>query len=340
MKKILSIALSLALIINLLSIAAISVSADDVVYSWPLDADHFTLSNNTTAGAFSTATSSDQYRNGTRFESGLSNYSDVGSSVTFTSTNTVEAGVYATALYGRELKGSTRAQLSIEINETQVADSINMNTTNTAVKNKKFEMAEITITQTSTIVMTVTVETEGNIYLNSLELTKTADYTPVTPSSPVTTDEAASIRLGAVNGIRFYTSFDQDAIDALNTEDEEVSYGTLVGPANLVGEELEIDDVNTGNAVDVDYTALEYWGESNNEFVGSIVNIKEANIGREFVGRGYVKIGDTYYYSETTSTRSLKGVATALQNDANNTALYEANKDLVDGWAAVADYVG
>ena len=177
-----------------------------------------------------------------------------------------------------------------------------------------------------------TVTTNAIYYIGDVQFIMPASAEE--PASPVTTAEAASIRLGAVNGIRFYTSFDKDAIDALNVNGEVVEYGTIIAPADVIDGEFTHEDDN----VDVKYTATEYW--AGDEFVGSIVNIKEANIGRNFVARGYVKIGETYYYSDTTSTRSLKGVATALQNDANNTALYEANKDLVDGWAAAADYVG
>lgn len=180
----------------------------------------------------------------------------------------------------------------------------------------------------------MTVKTNAIYYVGDVQFIMPASAEE--PASPVVTDEAASIRLGAVNGIRFYTSFDKDAIDALNVNGETVEYGTIIAPADIISGEFTHEDDN----IDVKYSATEYWGENENEFVGSIVNINNANIGRNFVGRGYVKIGETYYYSATTSTRSLKGVAIALQNDtkADSVALYEANKTLVDGWASVADW--
>ena len=331
MKKLLAITLSLVMVFSLLTVC---VSADDVVYSWPLEAANFALSDDTTGGDFYVRPdSNDTYHNGTRY---VASDAPKDSSVTFTSINTVEAGVYATALYGREFKGSSRAQLSVTINSIQVTDLIDMNTTKTAAKNKKFDMGSITIAHTSTIVMTVTAETAGSIYLNSLELTKTADYTPENPSVPVTTEDGASIRLNSPNGIRFYTTFDQDAIDALNTENETVEFGTLIGPENLVGEELDIDDVALNNAVNVRFTSLEFWGDNEDQFVGSIANIKDYNIARDFVGRGYVKIGDTYYYSESSSTRSLARVAYSFKTTANSgyDALEADMKANVDAWAS------
>ncbi len=329
MKKLLAITLSLVMVFSLL---AVCVSADDVVYSWPLEAANFALSDDTTGGDFYVRPdSNDTYHNGTRY---VASDAPKDSSVTFTSINTVEAGVYATALYGREFKGSSRAQLSVTINSIQVADLIDMNTTKTAAKNKKFDMGSITIAHTSTIVMTVTAETAGSIYLNSLELTKTADYV-ASNLVPVTTEDGASIRLNSPNGIRFYTTFDQDAIDALNTENETVEFGTLIGPQNLVGDELDIDDVTANNAVNVKYTSLEFWGDNEDQFVGSIANIKDYNIARVFVGRGYVKIGDTYYYSESSSTRSLASVAyTYKTTDSGYNSLDAELKENVDTWAA------
>ena len=152
--------------------------------------------------------------------------------------------------------------------------------------------------------------------------------------APVTTDEAASIRLGNLNGIRFYTKFNKKAIDKFNTDNKGVEFGTLIGPLDLVGEELTIADVSSGNAANVKYSVLEYWGD-NDEFVGSIVSVKEYNIARDFAGRGYVKIGDTYYYSEITSIRSLARVAYAFKNTANSgyDALDSEFKELVDAWA-------
>lgn len=152
----------------------------------------------------------------------------------------------------------------------------------------------------------------------------------------------ASIRLNDQNGIRFYTTVDAEKLAALKAvEGNTVELGTLIAPADLVTDELT-HEIGEANFIDVKYVADEYYEE--NTFVGSIVEIKEANYGRAFIGRGYVKVTDangevTYYYAtQDDNSRSLKVVANALKNDSANTALYEANKDLVDTWAAAADW--
>lgn len=152
----------------------------------------------------------------------------------------------------------------------------------------------------------------------------------------------ASIRLNNQNGIRFYTTVDTEKLAELKAvEGNTVELGTLIAPADLVTDELT-HEIGEANFIDVKYVADEYYEE--NTFVGSIVEIKEANYGRAFIGRGYVKVTDangevTYYYAtQDDNSRSLKVVANALKNDSKNTALYEANKDLVDTWAAAADW--
>lgn len=152
--------------------------------------------------------------------------------------------------------------------------------------------------------------------------------------SPITTDEKASIRLGAVNGIRFYSTIDSEAIEYLNTTNEDVEYGTLIGPLPLVEEVLDYNDVKKNNAVDLKFESDVFYSDYSGftGVVGSIVDIIPQNTDLDFVGRGYVKIGDTYYYSETYSIRSLKTIATAYRNDGYPGA-DSAQREMVDEWA-------
>ncbi|MBQ4156508.1 MAG: hypothetical protein IJD90_06865, partial [Clostridia bacterium] len=81
--------------------------------------------------------------------------------------------------------------------------------------------------------------------------------------------------------------------------------------------------------------------------VGSIANIKEKNMNRRFVGRGYVTVtlGDvtkTVYadYANgdvVNNTRTISFIANAVKNDANNIDLYEQYKDIIDEIAAKYD---
>ena len=151
------------------------------------------------------------------------------------------------------------------------------------------------------------------------------------PASPVvSTIDGASIRLGLRNGLRFYTTVDMDKIDALNTNDEEVVIGTIIAPADIIEGEFTHEDDN----IDIIYNAKQLW--NTNQFVGSIVSIKETNLARNFVARGYAKIGDTYYYSDSTTMRNIAAVATAFIADENSaySSLDATTKAIVDHWAA------
>lgn len=151
------------------------------------------------------------------------------------------------------------------------------------------------------------------------------------PASPVvSTIDGASIRLGLRNGLRFYTTVDMDKIDALNTNDEEVVIGTIIAPADIIEGEFTHEDDN----IDIIYNAKQLW--NTNQFVGSIVSIKETNLARNFVARGYAKIGDTYYYSDSTTMRNIAAVASAFITDENSaySSLDATTKAIVDHWAA------
>ena len=156
----------------------------------------------------------------------------------------------------------------------------------------------------------------------------------------VATDEKASIRLNALTGIRFYTTIDSEQLAEYEAEGYTVEMGTLISTKELVGDsELNLDF--TGTKVDVVFTSDEFYTEGNfTGVVGSVVNIKDSNISKDFIGRGYVKLtkdGETeIFYSETVSVRSAKTIATALKaDDSIYSTLTAAHKELVDKWADV-----
>ena len=103
----------------------------------------------------------------------------------------------------------------------------------------------------------------------------------------------------------------------------------------LVEDAGEIDGIVVTYISGQDPVEVKYFNDDNKEIVGSLVNIKDSNISREFMARAYVKVGETYFYSTTTSTRSLKTVALAMQNDtANFSKLTETQQAMVNAWAA------
>lgn len=179
-------------------------------------------------------------------------------------------------------------------------------------------------------------------------------------SNPLQVDvfmtEGASIRLNEVSGIRYYTNVDVEKIRSLVASGATVTMGTLIAPADLLGDNeltLELDeDLYAAVPYDVDKLST-YFAEG---FVGSLVGIKETssysavsgNVTREFVGRGYVSVekdGKTVvsyasYAGDDASgnTRSLKTIALALKADTESyNALSDDKKLLVDNWAAAVE---
>ena len=192
------------------------------------------------------------------------------------------------------------------------------------------------------------------MYLDKIVFTKVADLPVENPLAvAVSTDVKASIRMNQVNGIRFYTTVDQEKIAALEADGATVEMGTLIAPKDLLdGTELTLDlaELATPKAVNVKYQAknedgsYNYYTEGSNfsGIVGTIANVKEANITRDFVGRGYVKVtkgeNTTISYADInveSSARSLKIVAAAIQGtDFYNNQLNDYQRSLVDTWAA------
>lgn len=177
-------------------------------------------------------------------------------------------------------------------------------------------------------------------YVDSIYYETVAE-TDGTITDAISTKPGASIRLSeTINGIRFYTTYDSSKIDGTVVEK-----GTLIGPANIIGDYLTIDDVTAKNAVAVKYGVDTLW--DGNEFVGSIVGIQEKNYNREFTARAYVKLSDgSYFYSATTTTKTVAGIADDFIADATKEGadesvsnLYKTYKETVDAWAKANDPV-
>lgn len=167
-------------------------------------------------------------------------------------------------------------------------------------------------------------------------------------------NSGASIRLGTVNGIRFTTQVDVVKLEELREAGYTVEIGTLIGPENSVGDELNYEDYDNGKAVKVPYTSSEYYNGTANVIAGSLINILEktksnpvsGNITRDFIGRGYAKVTDksgntvysyASYYNEDVSsnTRSVAYISNMYKNDANSSynQLPENYMATVDRWA-------
>ena len=160
----------------------------------------------------------------------------------------------------------------------------------------------------------------------------------------------ASVRVkdssGENNGIRFTAEMVEDYYNATRRL-KGVSYGMFIMPATyrtVYGElneenllsvydwisldgELEYGDVGRLEIANVEYKELKKDKESDGVYYlrGSLVNVKESNLDREFVGRAYVKykVGENYKYdladwangTVVDNTRSITFVAKSALED-------------------------
>lgn len=123
--------------------------------------------------------------------------------------------------------------------------------------------------------------------------------------------------------------------------------GTLIAPLDYLSDGSKLThELGENRFIDVEYnTSVFHEDGAFSEIVGSIINIKEKNTDRDFVGRGYVKVtkdGKTVisyadYFDDdiANNTRSIKTISTSLQADSENyNKLSDEKKLLVDSWAS------
>ena len=171
-------------------------------------------------------------------------------------------------------------------------------------------------------------------------------------AADVNTVDAASMRLYAPTGLRFAT---QVSDDFLAVASNNMKIGTLIAPADYITEAggvftkealealpyvnsyidvvAQVGDYYTGDGIVDDLGAGTY-------FTASIVNIKEANISREFAAIGYIEYFDgvntVTIYSDNYHTASVQEIAAAALESGN----YDAFEHILSAYAAgeVAPY--
>ena len=128
--------------------------------------------------------------------------------------------------------------------------------------------------------------------------------------------------------MRFYANFkgNLDEVDRM---------GIIIAPANIVGDYFTMED----DHIDVVYDHVNYDLWEDNQFVGSIVNIADKNITRDFIARAYVVIDGVTYYAETTTVRNIAEIADEFITDpkGNYDSLEADVKELVQTWAKAND---
>ena len=124
-------------------------------------------------------------------------------------------------------------------------------------------------------------------------------------------------------GLRFKTDVNQSWFDGLTAETVEVH--TLIVPANLVGEGLTVDNTD---AVDVTLDMEKAYEVGDNyRFNTVLTGIPDTQYSRDMMARSYILADDETYYSETTVTRSVVGVA-------SEALVYDSTE-----YAAIAQYL-
>ncbi len=157
----------------------------------------------------------------------------------------------------------------------------------------------------------------------------------------------ASLRIaGDYNGLRFMAGF-KEPFDMDKVE----SFGMLIGPSDLVGDELNKEDADATNkrAVDINYAntaedgkkylynAADAEGNKYKVFGGSLTNIYIDNYDRGFVGVAYYETteGKIVYasVSGTENVRSLTSVAETAKTEGNYADESDSVKYLIDSYA-------
>jgi hypothetical protein len=152
--------------------------------------------------------------------------------------------------------------------------------------------------------------------------------------TPITTRSTASVRLSSTSsGLRFVSEVDTAQLNEFKLKYKDVQIGTLIAPTDLLnGKELRHEIGTAGkDYIDVVAKVDKAYKNDNNGvtlYAGSIVNIHEKNLERDFSAVGYIKLTDaagnvTYYYSNVTSTRNVSDVAEDAYFDLKTTSQAE-----------------
>ncbi len=169
---------------------------------------------------------------------------------------------------------------------------------------------------------------DGYAYLDNVNIyaTKEAvdgritDVTGKTSLVEPTMLDGASVRFAEPAGIRFKGYVNKEYIKTLKYlyGDANVKYGVVIAPYDLVNDEFTIAKLGEGNYLKIEGVKIASETDKYYQFNCAMVNVKEANWGRDFAARTYIEIkkadGTTeYVYSDFDSkdnVRSLADVAT------------------------------
>ena len=254
----------------------------------------------------------------------------------------VPAGEYALTLISAD-NNTSRGVFDVVANDVALGEVNCLNTVGVKITEHAFattfkadgrKNVEVTVTPTETT-------EKRQIYFHSIVLTKVADYVP-TPEVAITMVEGAQLRFNEFIGMRYRATVDAAAVAAYEAEGYDVEMGTLISPADIIGS-FDALTFEAGEDNYLNVVTTGYYATSENEIAGSIVNIKETNVGRNYIARSYVKLtakdGSVYvsYATENDNTRSVKFLAKAVIDD-DALPANTAQVALIKKWAVAADF--
>lgn len=177
-----------------------------------------------------------------------------------------------------------------------------------------------------------------------------------TTSPTITMLDGAAMRIdGKTDGIRFDAKVNTAELKAfINSVAKITGYGMLVAPegdeqylsVDFAKETTETDkDLGNKKSVvakyDIDNDEKPGTSGENTIIIGSLVQIDEKNVTKNYVARAYIEyttdgVTKEYIYSNISAARSLAEVAYNLQNagDGYYSSLCQNHKAVVDKWAA------
>jgi hypothetical protein len=156
-------------------------------------------------------------------------------------------------------------------------------------------------------------------------------YNYVQFASPIETQNGASVRISSAHtGLRFKTVIENNFLNKLSNAypTATISVGTLIAPADILGANKLTHAFGTVNKDYIDVVATyDKPFASNAEtktYAGSLTNIQEKNLDRDFVGVGYIKVSvpgsePIYYYSDAVCVRNVSVVAAKALADVQGT---------------------
>ena len=139
----------------------------------------------------------------------------------------------------------------------------------------------------------------------------------------------AAVRMANPTGLRFTAMLGADYLNALVGDATDYSFGIIIAPTDYVAEANGTFTVESLKALSYEVAYKEIKAEKlQNDptadgcyvFTGTLVNVQEANYTRDFSAIAYVKVGDTYYYSNYNEADNSRNIAEVAESACKDTA--------------------